>query len=112
MAKDYERAMAAYKVAAEAGNAFSQAQVGMMCWNGHGVAVDYQQARPWFEKAAAQDHPNAVEKLGGMYVEGKGVSPSWRRARELTKRAIELGSSMHVQNMQHLTQDVQNVSFM
>ena len=60
VAKDYERAMAAYKVAAEAGDAFSQGLVGMMYYNGQGVAVDYQQARAWIEKAAAQDHPDAT----------------------------------------------------
>ena len=62
---DYPRAMAAYKVGAEGGNALCQYQVGSMYCMGQGVAVDYQQARPWIEKAAAQDHPNAVAQLGG-----------------------------------------------
>ena len=110
VAQDYERAMAAYKVAAEAGDAFSQCQVGMMYGYGLGVAVDYQQARAWFEKAAAQDYPNAVGELGWMYDEGKSVTPSWRRARELYKRAIELGESMAVKSMQTLTHNIQAVS--
>ena len=110
VAKDYERAMAAYKVGAEAGDAFSQHQVGMMYYDGHGVAVDYQQARAWVEKAAAQDQPNAVSQLGGMYSKGKGVTPSWRRARELFKRSIELGSSQAAEAMHTLTQSIQNVS--
>ena len=85
VATDYERAMAAYKVAAEAGDALSQCQVGIMYCDGEGVAVDYQQARAWLEKAAAQDHPYAVASLGAMYVraryvEGKGVTPSWPTA--------------------------------
>ena len=111
MAIDYPRAMAAYKVGAEAGNALSQSQVGFMYFEGlGGVAVDYQQARAWVEKAAAQDHPHAVGQLGVMYHEGKGVTPSWRRARELYKRAIELGNSRAVENMQILPQSIQNVS--
>ncbi len=111
VAQDYERAMAAYKVAAEAGDAFSQHQLGMMyCGASEGVAVDYQQARAWLEKAAAQDDPNAVGSLGGMYHMGLGVTPSWRRARELYKRAIELGDSTAVENMQILTLNIQNVS--
>ena len=108
---DYPRAMAAYKIAAEAGDADSQYQVGMMYWNGQGVVVDYEQGRAWIEKAAAQDHPTAVDGLGVMYENGEGVTPSWRRARELHQRAIELGAgSQAVKNMQNLTKAIQHVS--
>ena len=110
VAIDYPRAMAAYKIAAEAGDADSQFQVGMMYCDGDGVAVDFEQARPWIEKAAAQDYPDAVCQLGVMYAQGKGVTPSWRRARELYQKSIELGNSMAVKNMQNLTQSIQNVS--
>ena len=111
MAIDYPRAIAAYKVGAEGGNAACQWQVGSMYCRGVGVAVDYQQARPWLEKAAAQDDPDAVGQLGVMYHEGKGVvTPSFRRARELYQRAIELGNSKAVENMQTLTNNIQNVS--
>ena len=110
MATDLPRAMGAYKVGAEGGDALCQWQVGLMYIQGHGVAVDYKQARLWFEKAAAQDHLSAIGQLGVMYDDGKGVTPSWRRARELFKRAIELGDSMAVEYMQALTESVQNVS--
>ena len=110
VAIDYPRAMAAYKVGAEGGDAQCQSQVGIMYCNGLGVAVDYKQARAWLEKAAAQDDPDAIGELGVMYFEGKGVTPSWRRARELFKRAIELGSSNSVKNMQNLTKSIQQVS--
>ena len=109
MAIDYPRAMAAYKIAAEAGHALSQYQIGHMYYNGLGVAVDYQQARAWIEKAAAQDHPNSVVELGYMYFKGEGVISSWRRARELYKRASELGCTSAVKNMQILNQDIQQV---
>ena len=109
MAKDYPRAMAAYKVGAEGGDAVCQYQVGRMYCEGYGVAVDFKQARAWLEKAAAQDHPNAVGMLGFMYFVSKGVAPSFRRARELYERAIELGSTMGVQNMQNLTESIANV---
>ena len=110
MAIDYLRAMAAFKVGAEGGHAGCQYMVGMMYCQGLGVAEDYKQARPWLEKAAAQDYPNAVGALGVMYKNGKGVTPSYRRARELYQRAIELGDSMSVKNMQTLTTDIQKVS--
>ena len=88
----------------------SQYQVGMMYCQGMGVVMDYTQARAWFEKAAAQDHPNAVGQLGVIYMRGEGVTPSWRRGRELNQRAIELGCPEAVENMQFLTQSIQNVS--
>ena len=110
VAIDYPRAMAAFKVGAEAGDAVSQHQLGCMYYKGLGVDVDFKQARAWFEKAAAQDHPEAVGMLALMHVGGEGVTSSWRRARELYQRAIELGgSSQVVQNMQTLTGDIQQV---
>ena len=42
VAIDYDRAMAAYKIAAEAGDALSQSQVGFMYCMGRGVVVDYK----------------------------------------------------------------------
>ena len=102
--------MAAYKVGGEVGDASCQNQLGFMYCYGLGVAVDYKQARLWIEKAAAQDHPHAIAQLGVMYADGKVVTPSWRRARELYQRAIELGESTSVMNMQNLTGNIQNVS--
>ena len=110
VAIDYSRAMVVYQVGAEGGDARCQFDLGMMYCNGEGVAVDYKQARLWLEKAAAQDQPDAVCQLGVMYAVGKGVTPSWRRARELYQRAIELGNSVAVEDMQILTQSIQNVS--
>ena len=107
---NYPRAMAAYKVGAEGGDALCQHEVGMMYYMGHSVAVDYKQARLWFEKAAAQGDPQAVAAVGVMYGQGQGVTPSWRRARELYQRAIELGESTAVGSMQNLTTNIQNVS--
>ena len=110
VAKDDERAMAAYKVGAEGGDSGSQHQVGIMFCNGCGVAVDYQQARAWLEKAAAQDYPGAVGMVGGMYYAGRGVDTSFRRARELCKRAIELGDPGAMKNMQTLSKSIAEVT--
>ena len=110
VAVDYPRAMAAYKVGAEGAHASCQWQVGFMYYKGRGVDVDYAQALPWIEKAAAQDHRKAVGMLGEMYFDGNGVTPSWRRAREYCARAIELGNPQAVENMQIITQSIQNVT--
>ena len=77
---------------------------------GQGVAVDYEQARQWLEKAAAQDDPDAFCQLGAMYYDGMGVTPSWRRAREYMERAIELGNSTSVKNMQTLNRVIAQVT--
>ena len=61
-------------------------------------------------KTKAQNDPEAVGQLGQMYENGEGVTPSFRRARELYQRAIELGDSQAVKNMQTLTEDIQKVS--
>ena len=76
VAVDYSRAMAAYKIAAEAGEALSQYQVGYMHCSGRGVAVDYKQARAWLEKAAAQDDPVAVAQLDCPLVVLPCVAPA------------------------------------
>ena len=110
MTIDYARAMAAYKVGTEGGDAICQYQVGIMYVNGQGGAVDYKQARLWFEKAAAQDHPAAVGLLGVLYMDGKGVTPSWRRARELFERAIELGDPEGEGSLEILEGHIQKVS--
>ena len=100
VAVDYKRALAAYKIGAEGGDAHCQYQLGFLLEQGRGIdSPDYEQALVWYEKAAAQDHPKAVSQLAVMYHEGKAVAPSWRRARELFERAIELGSSMAVEYM-------------
>ena len=105
---DYPRAMAAYKVGGEGGHALCQWQLGSMYYYGQGVAV--KQARLWLEKAAAQDSHHAFVQLALMHGHGQGVTPSWRRARELYKRAIELGDSQAVEDMQNFTESVQMVS--
>jgi len=110
VAVDYPRAMAAFKVGAEGGNATCQSMLGMMYYRGEGVDVDYKQARAWLEKAAAQDYPSAVGRLGDMYNYGKGVTPNWRRAQEYFERAIKLGSSVAVKKMQTLIEDIQQVT--
>ena len=76
MAIDYPRAMAAYKIGAEAGDAACQHQLGFMYYMGHGVAVDYTVGRAWFEKAAAQDFSDSFFVLGVTPPPSKCINPS------------------------------------
>ena len=51
VAIDYPRAMAAYKVGAEAGDALSQHQLGYMYYTGRGVASSWRRARELYQRA-------------------------------------------------------------
>ena len=109
VAIDYERALAAYKIGAEGGDAICENQLGYMLQHGRGIDVDYEQALVWYEKAAAQDHPSANANLGIMALRGLGQTPSCRRARKHIQRAIDLGSPDAPGNMQRLTGSIQKV---
>ena len=110
VAVDYVRAMAAYKIGAEGGDAGCQYQLGAMYYKGRGVDVDFKQAVAWYGKAAAQDFSNAVGQLGTCAHDGKGMATSWRRAREYYQRAIDLGDSEAVKSMHILTSWIQEVA--
>ena len=113
VAVDYKRALAAYKIAAEGGNAVCQSQLAyMLSEEGYGCDVDYKQAQVWYEKAAAQDYPFAVVTLGCMvaYHLQPPQQPSWRRGRELLQRAIELGRVEAIQILQGLNACIQLVT--
>ena len=83
--------MVAYKIAAKAGDAFSQYQLGGMLIEALGVERDFTQAAAWFEQAAAQEMPLAVMQLGRLHQRGHAPASSWRRARELLQRSVDLG---------------------
>ena len=110
VAIDYAKALAAYKIGAEAGDAFCQYQVGWVYYEGNGVCVDFQQARVWVEKAAAQDDPLAVFQLGIMYSGGEGVTASFRLSREYYQRAIELGEPDAVDHIQTIHRAIADVT--
>ena len=107
---DYPRAMTAYKIAAEAGDALGQYQVAHMYCDGLGVDMDFKLALAWLKKAVAQDHPEAIDLLGDLHFIGRGVPPSYRRARQHYESAIELGCSEAVLSMQRFTRNVAEVT--
>ena len=111
VAVDYKRAMAAYKIAAEEGDAICQYELGVMYSKGEGIdSPDFEQALVWFEKAAAQDYPPAISNLGVLALHGQAQTPSWHRARKHYQRAIDLGSPKAAELMQELTGFIQQVT--
>ena len=57
--KDYTEAVKWYKLAAAQGNAEAQFNLGVMYYEGRGVAQDYVIAHLWLNLAAAQGNKNA-----------------------------------------------------
>ena len=95
VAVDYPRAMAAFTIGAEGGDAVCQVALGAMFRDGQGIdSPDYKQALVWYEKAAAEDLPDGHASLGSMAFAGHAQTPSFRRAREHWQRAIDLGDTV------------------
>ena len=71
--KDYASAMRLYQVAAQAGDAQAQYQVGYMYQIGQGVVPDPVTALQWYHKSADQNFANAQSQIGYLYQYGVGV---------------------------------------
>ena len=87
--------MAAFRIwtpLAKKGDALSQYNLGVMCYEGYGISQDYVEAAKWFHKAAVQKNADAQRNLGVMYYEGKGVSQDDVRAYMWFNRAVIYGS--------------------
>ena len=73
MLQDYTEAVRWYRLAAEQGDAFAQANLGLMYTNGQGVPQDDTEAVRWYRLAAEQGHALAQLNLGWRYNNGQGV---------------------------------------
>ena len=71
--KDYQRAYREWKVAAEAGQAEAQFDLGVLYAQGLGVSRDLTVAATWYRKSAEQGNAEAQFALGQMYARGWGV---------------------------------------
>ena len=63
-----------YRQAAEQGNAWDQAILGVLYDNGDGVPEDDTEAVKWYRKAADQGDADAQFNLGLMYRKGDGIT--------------------------------------
>ena len=73
--KEFEetKAFAEIKAKAEAGDAYTQFNLGLMYYKGEGVLKDNMEAVKWWRKAADQGQVIAQYNLGVMYAKGEGV---------------------------------------
>jgi len=77
---DYATALQIWRPLAEQGNALAQTALGVMYYNGKGVAKDFNEAVKWYRLAAAQGNVSAQVDLSSMYYEGEGVAEDFIRA--------------------------------
>jgi TPR repeat protein len=98
-AKDVEKAVSWWRMAAEGGNEEAMYRLGLCFFSGDGVTQDYSQALAWWRKAGEVDlsvdnkvvinpgHEKAQLKLGFCYFQGKGVAQDYAQAIDWFRKA-------------------------
>jgi hypothetical protein len=95
---------------AEQGFAKAQEKLGVLYYEGRGVARDYGQALVWFRKAADQGDANAPFYLGVMYHDGLGVAKDHVAAVRWYRRAAAQGTAVAQLNLGAAYADGQGVA--
>jgi TPR repeat protein len=70
---DFPAALAAFQPLAEAGDAASQFDLGVLYQHGWGTSRDTATAIAWYTKAAKQGHFLVQHNLGVIYFYGRGI---------------------------------------
>jgi len=97
---DYKKEMVAvFKAGADRGNRVSMRILGILYYNGEGVARDYAKARDLFKKAADMGDGSAMSNLGSLYLNGQGVAQDRAKALELFKKAADMGEAIGMTNL-------------
>ena len=90
--KNEAEALKWYQKSAEAGNHYSQANMGVFYQTGRcGVAKDFAKAAEWYCKAAEQGNAHAQFWLAGLYMDGNGVEKNMKKSTELLGQAAKGG---------------------
>lgn len=92
-AKDYTKALAKLKSAAEKGHKKAQYRVGQCYDKGRGVAEDDKQAFFWYSKSAAQQYAKAQYEVGKCYKNGEGTEKDRKKAVTWFTRAANQGNA-------------------
>lgn len=90
---DFSTAFYSWQSSADLGDRQSQLGLGVLYYNGQGVAVDYGLAVTWFTRAAEQGVSDAQFNLGIMYAHGLGVERNEETAKDWIVRAAVQGHS-------------------
>jgi len=86
---DFAEAAKWYRVSADAGEASSQYNLGLMYLDGKGLDKDSTEAAKWLRKAADQDNAGAQNLLGILYETGDGVETDVQEAAKLYQRSAD-----------------------
>lgn len=89
--QNYPEAEKWFRAAAVRGHAWSQCELGKMCFRGHGVEQNYAEAVKWFRFAAEQGFADAQYNLGVCYWKGVGVERNYTEALTWYRAAAEQG---------------------
>jgi serine/threonine-protein kinase len=92
-AKDYGKAMAAYRRADELGIALATSSIGALYSEGLGVKEDKTEARTWFQRAASEGLAFAMKNVGELYEKGTGAQQNYGLARQWYERAAAAGDA-------------------
>lgn len=90
--KNEAEALKWYQKAADAGNSYAQANMGVFCQTGGcGATKDLAKAAQWYQKAAEQGNAYAQFYLAGLYNNGNGVKKNIKKSTELLEQAAKGG---------------------
>jgi tol-pal system protein YbgF len=82
-----------FRIAAEQGNAFGQALLGLAYAEGLGVTKDNNIALKWIRKSSQQGNPIAQSNLGWFYAAGIGVDKDYNEAHKWFRKGAEQGDA-------------------
>lgn len=97
--KDYTPAYKCFKMAAEAGNAKAQYNLGLCYMDGKGIPQNSFEGAKWYLKSAEQGNTKAQCDLGACYALGNGVKQDYMVAVEWYRMAAEQGYAMAQSNL-------------
>lgn len=89
MAQNPEKAAEYMRLAAEAGYAYAQNDLGSYYARGFGVPQDLRQAAKWYRKGAEGGDALAQYSLGRCYAEGRGLEPDVQKAIRWYQKAAD-----------------------
>lgn len=97
--ENWKSALLNCTVAADKGDAFSQASLGFMYDTGKVVAEDRVEAVNWYRKAAEQGEVTGQTNLGVLYEHGEGVKKDLGEAAKWYRKAADQGDAAAQYNL-------------
>jgi TPR repeat protein len=91
--QNYEEAEKSFLEAAHGGLAEAQYVLGLLYWDGEGLAQNREEAEKWYRKAANQGHTGAQFRLGALYDDKPGHVHDHALAVWWYQKAAEQGQS-------------------